>query len=133
VNAARTLSWIRRGVLCAAAGLVLYGWRRFDVVTLPEGARSPLFGIHPGDRLLIDRHAEPGTEEEDWLYRDAAGALLLARTKAAPPGHATLGPDELWLEFEREVPGLSDSRTSGPVARAALAGRVVFVLPRATP
>lgn len=132
MNAARTLSWIRRAVLFAVFGLVLYGWRRFDVVTLPEGARSPLFGIHPGDRLLVDRSAEPGTDEEDWLYHDAEGALLLGRTKVPPPGTA-LGPGELWLEFEREVPGLADSRTAGPVPRAALAGRVIFVLPRSTP
>ncbi|MEQ1892464.1 MAG: hypothetical protein ABL998_07995 [Planctomycetota bacterium] len=130
---ARMLAWARRVLLFAVIGLLLYGWRRFDVVTLPEGAHSPLFGIHPGDRLLVDRRAEPGAGEENWLYRDGAGALLLGRTKGAHEGVAALEAGQVWLEFEREVPGLADSRTNGPVPRSALAGRVVFVLPRTTP
>jgi hypothetical protein len=130
MNAAKTLFWSRRVVLFAVLGLLLYGWKRFDVITLPEEARSPLFGVHPGDRLLIDRRAQPGPGEEDWLYRDAAGALLLGRKKAPPPESPPLGEDEFWLEFEREVAGLGDSRMHGPVPRASLAGRVVLVLPR---
>jgi len=130
--APRTLAWIRRGVLFVVLGLLLYGWRRFDVVTLPEGALSPLFGIHPGDRLLVDRHAQADGPGQDWLFRDAAGALLLARSRPAPPGR-TLPTGALWLEFEREIPGLADSRTNGPVPAAALAGRVVVVLPGGGP
>lgn len=128
MKAERVLGWVRRGVLFAALALVLYGWRRFDVVVLPEGALSPLHGIHAGDRLLVDRHARPATGEADWLFRSAEGALLLGRAKAAPPGHA-LGADELWIEFERSVPGLADSRSLGPVPAQRLVGRVVLVLP----
>lgn len=125
----RALAWVRRGLLFVVLGLLAYGWRRFDVVALPEGALSPLHGIHPGDRLLVDRHARPAAGESDWLYRVAGGALLLGRSKAAPAG-VTLGADELWLEFERELPGLADSRTQGPIPATALEGRVVLVLPR---
>jgi len=123
------LFWARRFVILAAGGLVLYGWKRFDVVSLPEGALSPLHGIHAGDRLLIDRRARPGSGEENWLFRDAHGTLLLGRSMAAPADRQ-LARDELWLEFEREVPGLADSRSLGPVAASALVGRVVLVLPR---
>ena len=129
MNAARTLSWIRRAVLLVVLLLLTYGWRRFDVVRLPEGALSPLFGIHAGDRLLIDLHARPRAQESDWLFRDAEGTLLLGRSKAVPAGHAALGAEQLWIEFEREIPGLADSRTRGPVPAADLVGRVVFVLP----
>lgn len=129
MKAERWLSWTRRVVLFAVTGLILYGWRRFDVVTLPEGALSPLHGIHAGDRLLVDRHARPSRQEADWLFRDAHGVLLLGRAKSPPAGQA-LVEDELWLEFERELEGLEDSRDFGPVRAEALEGRVVLVLPR---
>lgn len=129
MKADRVLGWVRRVLLLGVLGLCAYAWRRFDVVALPEGALSPLHGIHPGDRLLVDRRARPEAGEADWLFRGADGALLLGRSKAPPAGH-TLGADELWLEFEREVPGLQDSRARGPVSAGELEGRVVLVFPR---
>ena len=125
---------IRRAVLFVALALVLYGIARFDVVLLPEGALSPLHGIHGGDRLLIDRHARRGAVGEAWLFRDAAGTLLLGRAEEPPAGlapdaQAALERGALWLRFEREVPGLADSRSLGPIAAEARAGRVILVLP----
>lgn len=123
------LARVRRVVIFLVLGLILYGWRRFEVITLPAGALSPLYGIHAGDRLLVDRHADPTPGEADWLFRDAHGTLLLGRAKEPPPG-ARLEGEELWIEFERPVEGLEDSRTLGPVRAEALEGRVVLVLPR---
>jgi len=128
------LRTVRRVVLFVALALVLYGVARFDLVQLPEGARSPLYGLHAGDRLLVDRHARRGAEGETWLYRGAEGELLIGRaapppTGLAPAAHAALEQGGLWLVAEREVPGVPDSRTLGPIGGAARVGRVLFVLP----
>lgn len=125
---------VRRVVLFLALGVALYGFARFDVVLLPEGALSPVFGVHAGDRLLIDRHARSGVPGETWLFRDPAGTLLLGRAQEPPAelSHAARGAlDEgaLWLCFEREVPGLADSRALGPIARQDREGRMLLVLP----
>lgn len=125
---------IRRVLLFLTLAAVLYGFARFDVVLLPAGALSPVYGVHAGDRLLVDRHARDGAPGELWLFRGPDGVLLLGRA-AEPP--AELGPaargelarGALWLRFERAVPGLGDSRELGPIPAEARAGRVVFVLP----
>jgi hypothetical protein len=125
---------IRRVVLFVATAAVLYAFARFDIVLLPEGALSPLHGIHGGDRLLVDRHARRGAVGETWLFRDARGTLLLGRAESPPPGLAPealaqLAQGALWLRFEREVPGLADSRALGPIPSGARVGRVILVLP----
>ncbi|HEX6882582.1 MAG TPA: hypothetical protein VF530_04320 [Planctomycetota bacterium] len=124
----------RRVVLFVALALVLYGVARFDLVLLPEGARSPLYGLHAGDRLLVDRHARHGAEEETWLYRGAAGELLIGRATAPPAGlepaaRAALAAGGLWIVAERDVPGVADSRTLGPIPAEGRVGRVLLVLP----
>ena len=124
----------RRALLFASVALLLYGLARFDVVRLPEGARSPLHGVHAGDRLLVDRHARRGAEGELWLYRGPAGELLIGRASAPPPGLAAaqrqaLESGALWLVHERELEGLADSRGLGPIAAEARLGRVILVLP----
>jgi hypothetical protein len=121
-------------VLFVTLAAVLYGITRFDVVQLPEGALSPLHGIHAGDRLLIDRHARRGAVGEAWLFRGAEDELLLGRAseppaELAPEARAELTAGALWLCFEREVPGLADSRSLGPIEPQRRAGRVVLVLP----
>jgi hypothetical protein len=132
--ATRFLRRVRRVILFVALASVLYAAARFDVVRLPERALSPLHGIHAGDRLLVDRRARGGAPEEIWLFHGPAGELLLGRARAAPDGlaqdaHTELAAGALWLESEREIPGVADSRELGPIAPAALVGRVVLVLP----
>lgn len=131
---AQALRRARRVVLFLTVALMLYGIARFDLVLLPEGARSPLHGLHPGDRLLVDRHARSGVEGDVWLYRGPGQELLLARVTTPPDGlaereRAALAEGALWLCFERELPDLADSRTLGPIGPEARVGRVVFVLP----
>jgi len=134
ISPARLLARVRRWVLFLAVAGALYGYSRFDVVLLPEGALSPVFGIHPGQRFLVDRHARSGGPGETWLYRGPDGALLLGRALEPPEGldaeaRAALAEGALWLCFERPVPGLADSRTLGPIPTSALEGRVILVLP----
>lgn len=125
---------IRRVLLFVSLASVLYAFARFDVVLLPVGALSPVYGVHAGDRLLVDRHAREGAPGELWLFRGRDDVLLLGRATEPP---AELGPDAradlargaLWLRFEREVPGLADSLELGPIRAEARAGRVVLVLP----
>jgi hypothetical protein len=128
------LRTVRRVVLFVALALVLYGVARFDLVLLPEGARSPLYGLHAGDRLLVDRHARRGAADETWLYRGAEGELLIGRATSPPAelepaARAALAAGGLWLVAERPVPGVADSRTLGPIPGEARVGRVLFVLP----
>ncbi len=125
---------IRRVTLFVTLAALLYALTRFDVVRLPEGALSPLFGIHAGDRMLVDRHARRGAAGEAWLFRSPSGELLLGRAVVPPAGLTSeareqLARGALWLCFEHEIPGLADSRTLGPIPSSARAGRVVFVLP----
>lgn len=130
----RWLGRIRRVVLLVATSLVLYAWARFDVVVLPEGAVSPLYGIHPGDRLLVDRRPGALGSGSDVLYRAPDGRLLLGRT-AEPPAdagaeaRARLAEGARWVLLDRPVEGVPDSRTLGPIQPEALVGRVVLVLP----
>ena len=125
---------VRRVVLFVALALVLYGVARFDLVLLPEGARSPLYGLHAGDRLLVDRHARRGGEDETWIYRGTAGELLVGRTTAPPGGlppaaRAALEAGGLWIVAERDIPGVADSHTLGPIPAEGRVGRVLLVLP----
>jgi hypothetical protein len=109
---------------------VAYGLWRFDVGSLPTEGCSPLYDIQPGDRLLIDRR--PGTlrEGDAVMFRDPAGELLLGRV-GTPPASA---PREIWeacaagalwiVKEQRDCPG-GESAVLGPIARDAVAGRVV--------
>lgn len=130
----RWLARTRRVTLTIAGLLVLYAWTRFDVVVLPEGAVSPLYGIHAGDRLLVDRRPGAFGPGSDVLYRGPEGRLLLGRTTelpqdATPEARAEMSGGAHWVQFDREIEGVPDSRTLGPIASAAIEGRVVLVLP----
>jgi hypothetical protein len=125
---------VRRWILFLAVGSALYGFARFDVVLLPVGAWSPLYGVHAGDRLLVDRHTKSGFPGALWLFHDPKGTLLLGREGVPPPdlapeARAALEAGARWLCFDRPVPELEDSATLGPIAASACAGRVLFVLP----
>jgi hypothetical protein len=130
----RWLARTRRVVLLLVTGLLLYGWTRFDVVVLPEGALSPLYGIHAGDRLLVDRRAGKPLPGSDVLYRGPDGSLLLGRTDE-PPGDlapemkAQLAGEACWVLLDRSLEGIPDSRSLGPIPSSAIEGRVVLVLP----
>lgn len=130
----RFLGRARRLILFATIASALYGYARFDIVTLPEGALSPLYGIHPGDRMLLDRRAHVGAPGEVWLYRGPDERLLLGRALPAPESLAdearqAMERGALWLAAERDLPGIPDSRQLGPIAREARVGRVLFVFP----
>lgn len=131
---ARLVRGARRVVLFAATALCLYGLARFDVVLLPQGAHSPLYGLAAGDRLLVDRHERACATGETWLYLGAADELLIGRAAPAPGGlapeaRAALAAGAAWLVAERDVAGASDSRALGLIPRERRVGRVLFVLP----
>ena len=45
---------VRVFVYVSLVALTVYGLWRFDIVRLPDQGCSPLEGLEPGDRLLID-------------------------------------------------------------------------------
>ncbi len=134
IEPARFLRALRRACLALAVLLAGYLVLRFDVVELPEGARSPLYGIHPGDRLLVDRYRRLPATGEAVLYRGERGELLLGRATAPPqdlpaPAAQAIGAGALWILSEcADVPA-PDSRELGPIPPERVVGRVVLVLP----
>lgn len=130
----RALRLARGITLLLALGLVGYGVLRFDVVQLPEGARSPLYGVHGGDRLLVDRRVRGGRLDAVVLFRARSGELLLGRVSTppaepAPALEAALRTGALWILSDRlDVPA-PDSDELGPIPAEDVVGRVVLVLP----
>lgn len=138
ISSARFLARVRRVIFALVLASAGYGFVRFDLVALPSGAHSPLYGIHPGDRLLVDRHARHADLDQVWLYRGRAGELWLGRVSTPPAvldegAQAGLASGALWLVAERALGHSAsepaDSRSIGPIPSSALAGRVLFVLP----
>ena len=130
----RSLRLVRRVLLLFVVGLASYGVLRFDVVRLPEGALSPLYGIQAGDRLLVDVFRRRPELDEVVLYRGSAGELLLGRAAPAPQGISTrdreaLRSGALWILADRAGGPAPDSDELGPIPERDLVGRVVLVLP----
>ncbi len=130
----RALLFLRRAILALTGLLIAYALLRFTVVRLPPGALSPLHGIHPGDRLLVDRRAHPARPGEIVLYRGSAGELLLGRRASPPAGlepaaRSALAAGALWILSDRTGGPAPDSLELGPIPERDLVGRVVLVLP----
>ena len=118
-------------VVLAALGFFLL---RFDIVGLPAQGCSPLLGIAPGAKLVVDRHPaaiEPG---DGVLFRSPQGELLLGRV-ASPPASASAEAlaacraGALWLVSEDPDCSTADSTRFGPIAPAAIEGRIRGILP----
>jgi hypothetical protein len=123
MDAATLSTKVRRaGYVLAAAGVV-YLWSRYDVYDVPQIACSPVVGVAPGARLLLDRWAKDAREHDVLLFRDAAGALHLGRVEAAP---GALSSGELWIGGDDPAcPGFESSE-SGAVPRERIEARVLI-------
>ncbi len=122
---------LRRGRLLAyvvIGALVTYGFLRYDLANLPAEGCSPLHGLEPGSRIVLDRWCGRPLPGAAVFFEGAGGELLLGRV--AEPGETlVLGPDALWILSERaDCPG-RDSRTLGPIPTKKVVGRVAAVLP----
>ncbi len=118
-------------VVLALSGFFLL---RFDLVSLPAEGCSPLLGIAPGDRLIVDRHPSAIQLGDGVLYRSPAGELLLGRVDAPPPSapasvFEACRAGDLWIVTEDPACSTADSTRFGPISRAALVGRIRGVLP----
>lgn len=123
MDAATLSTKVRRaGYVLAAVG-VFYLWSRYDVYDVPEIACSPVVGVAPGARLLLDRWAKDAREEDVLLFRAADGALHLGRVEAAPQ---PIGDDVLWIGGDDPAcPGYESSQ-SGTVPRERVVARVLL-------
>ena len=134
----RALKRLRYAFWCAALLAAGYLVLRFETVTLPSEACSPLLSISPGARLWIDVFARAPIEGDIVLFRAAdlddpeqPGALLLGRVEAPPLDLPTdvaqeLAGGALWIVGDHPSCPVRDSRLLGPIPRAALEGRLVF-------
>jgi hypothetical protein len=128
---AHVRGWATRILVVLIVATGAYGFLRFDTVRLPGDGCSPVHGIDPGARLLLDAWARSPAIGDVVLYRDEAGTLLLGRVRPRPDGTADPAPGEasFWVLGERESCPSPDSRQLGPIAASRLSGRVVYVHP----
>jgi len=129
----RHLVLFRRACLALALGGLAWLVWRFDLVTLPAAAHSPLVAIPPGARLLVDRHPRPVEVGDVLFFRDAKGALLLGRVVEPPSGltpeaEAALAAGAWWIEGDAPGLPLVDSRLLGPIPPARIEGRMLLFL-----
>ena len=138
---ARWLVRVRRATLLLAFLAGLYVYLRIELMTLPAAGCSPLYGVDPGDRMVLDRRPGQIGPGDAILFEGPDGRLHLARVVDAPtpagapgPGDgaasppADLEPGALWAVVERaDCPGL-DSTQLGPIARAQVRAEVLLFL-----
>ena len=116
----------------ALVGLLWLVWR-FDLITLPGEARSPLVEVPPGAKLLVDRRPRPAEVGDVLFFRSADGALLLGRVVEPPPGltaeaEAALAAGAWWIEGDAPGLPLVDSRLLGPIPAERIEGRMLLYL-----
>ena len=86
---------------------------------------SMLPGLHPGDRILVDRwtYRHRRARIGDVVLLRGPSAVALVKRVARPPGDTDR--DDLWVLGDNSDQSV-DSRSLGPLPARALAGRVVF-------
>lgn len=86
-------------------------------------------GLRAGDHVLVRRRGAIGVGDVVVAAHPHQDGMLVVKRLAGGPGDeaygAPLGPDEYWLSSDNRLAAPEDSRTYGPVASAALVGRVV--------
>jgi hypothetical protein len=113
---------LRRIAYVLAGTGTLYLFVRYDLFDVPEVGCSPVVGVAPGARLLLDSWAEDARVDDVVLFRDANGALHIGRI--VEPGEA-LGPEAVWIGGDDpDCPGY-ESAASGAVPRGAIRARVL--------
>jgi hypothetical protein len=129
-------TFLRVRIALYAAILALLGFLllRYDLLRLPEQGCSPLSGIAPGARLVVERHPRKVAPGDALLYRSPAGELLLGRVVEPPASvsaeaHAACAAGSLWLVSEDRACSTKDSGEFGPIAPSAVEGRIRGVLP----
>jgi hypothetical protein len=125
---------VRIALYVAMLAVLAYFFLRFEVVTLPAEGCSPLLGIAPGQKLVVERRPGGVVPGDAVLFRSPQGELLLGRV-ATPPESAgsealaACAADALWLVSEDAECSTADSSRFGPIARSAVEGRIRGVLP----
>lgn len=132
MNPGRIASLVRRASVAIAGLALLYLIARFDTQNLPQDGCSPLHGVAPGAKLLIDRWAGAPRFGQSVLFEGSGGRLHLGRVQP-PPAEAEqafaaqFDAGDLWIQVDADdCPGL-DSATLGPIAVSAVRGPVVMV------
>ncbi|MEZ5980023.1 MAG: hypothetical protein R3F34_17670 [Planctomycetota bacterium] len=128
MNPQRIVRHARRATIAFAAVAIFYLVSRYGVVPVPAEGESPIFGIGPGSRLLVDTWADAPNVEDVVLFRHEQGGatvLQLGRVRSAPSG-ASLPADSLWIECDDVGVAGFDSAVEGPVAKERVVARVLF-------
>ena len=128
----RLLRSLRLVVLVVAAVGFGYLYQRYELLGTSAQACSPVLGIEPGTKLLIDRRP---VDEHLYLgdlvvYRLATGEVTYGRI-TSPPG-APVGTRRtdagFWILGDNPDCPLPDSRSEGILPLDAIEARVLFPL-----
>ncbi len=122
MDAATLSTKVRRAGYVLAATGVVYLWARYDVYDVPEIACSPVVGVAPGARLVLDRWAKDVRSEDVLMFRDASGMLHLGRVEDAPQ---PLAPGEVWIGGDDPACPGYESADSGAVPKERIEARVL--------
>jgi len=133
----RVLRHVRMGVLVVAVIGFAHLYQRFKLIAVPVESCSPILGVEPGTKLLVD--TEPTDEHlflgDLVLYAlpaDADGVVRysygrIAVPPGSPPGTRRLD-DGFWLLGDNPSCPYPDSRSEGLFPIEAVAARVLFPL-----
>ena len=125
MNAVQAKKYAMRGLLVACVATLIYGIARFESIRLPSNGCSPVHGVEPGARLVLDTWAQNLGAGELVLYRDAAGVLYLGRVQPFPANEES--GSGLWVLGDRSDCPTRDSRDLGPIDTDRIAGRIFYV------
>ena len=123
---------LRRGVLVVAIVGLVYLYKRYELLGIPEGQCSPMLGIEPGMTLLLDRRP---VDEHLYLgdlviYELPDGKVSYARISRPPgtePGTRRIEAG-FWLLGDNPDCPLPDSRSEGVFPLESISARVLFPL-----
>lgn len=122
----RVLGTALAAVAIFAAGAAVWIGSRFEFLSLPREGCTPIRGLQPGARLLVDRSPSLLADGRVVLWRGSDEAVHLGRLAPAPQ---PIAPDQVWIVVDDPDCPAPQSSSVGPIPRERVAGRVLMTLP----